>query len=415
MPNSRQRSRREKGFGEGAGETENSSKDSGYTGGTTASNTVLRAKELEREAEREREKQREREIRAFREFSTKLSVSGPAQVGAPGVLGGKQQSQPIGMPQGTGGPGAANGNNRRSRNPSFGPDAQQEAAYKAGAPGHFNVQNSGLAPLGGPNGGPTDPLFMPPISGIAGLQPLPLHGNLNNANALNAADALLNAQQGSRKTPRSLALMMPPLSDSSLQPQGGAIAQPPTSMMTSTHLANQGLRSRGGARPQQIQPIPIGASQGPGPQRTPPGLGLGVGAPQGVSNSGNGVSGFSPRFAAVPPLHAHGTHVGQLPQILPGGVNIASFNAPMGPGASLYGHHLPHQQQPNGGAISYEQQFLAHNNALREQMNAMPGGGGAMDLRGYVPQPNGGGNNAFHNGLSGMSNHNPHRIQVRRH
>jgi hypothetical protein len=122
-------------------------------------------------------------------------------------------------------------------------------------------------------------------------------------------------------------------------------------------------------------------------------------------------------MGALPQINAYGSAHGGGP----GGVNVASFNGPAGP--SLYGHHLP-VNGPGAAAhaMSYEAQFLAHNNALREQMNAMalvPPGGAAMDLRGYVPQPGAPGSvsqsAAFHSGLSNIgqvNSHNPHRIQV---
>jgi hypothetical protein len=273
-------------------------------------NNSQRAKELDREAERERERQREREIRAFREFSTKLPIKA----------------------------------NRRSREPSLANDQLEINAKSQANATHFggphqlqpvpnHPHNAVLNPI-------NDGLNMPPISGMKGvgpkvdpsiaLTPLPMNllhpsGNLNHVDQVSNLAAVSN-----RKTPRTLA-HMPPI-DSSGGPVNLSQAQPPTNVMnhSSNPMAN-GMRSRGGARPQPLN-NPVGVMPtNPNmpnwdrgnvanmPQRTPPQ----IGNFQSVGASGKNLAGgpdiptgFSPRYgnngyALEPPPSRQKNNLGQ--------------------------------------------------------------------------------------------------------
>lgn len=261
-----------------------------------------RSRELDREVEREREKQREKEIREFREFSTKLPIKQPA---AP---------QPIA------------GGNRRSR----GGD-QPEPMMKAMGGGAMNWNTAQLQPVN-PHAALLNPIndnnpIMPPINsgngpfagkgggGMKGapmrdvltpndlLSPLPLNSNPNNLTNIALTDPLASQAAGTRKTPRTLA-HMPPLDNNT----NNSIAQPPSNLMTNP---NNGLRSRGGARPQpQLVSLPNNnpnaqweAGRPPfANQRTPPQTNY---PPSGKISSlaaagGEISTGFSPRFQQHP-------------------------------------------------------------------------------------------------------------------
>jgi hypothetical protein len=215
---------------------------------------------LDREAERERERQREKEIRAFREFSTKLPL--------------KPTAAPVAIT-----------NQRRSRNPSFGdqmePPPMNMMPMMKGGGGGPGIQ------AGGGGGGMTNwsnnmnnPSSLHPLQPVnphaALLNPLNndserfptgmgmkgggggggvglmkgstptnvLHDNMNNMN-----ESLGGAGPGPRKTPRTLVHL-----EAGLGP--GPTAQPPN-QQSQQQQGMSGLRSRGGARPQPAQLLPV--------------------------------------------------------------------------------------------------------------------------------------------------------------
>jgi hypothetical protein len=301
---------------------------------------------VEREAEKERERQREKEIRAFREFSTKLPIS----------------TKPT----------------RRS---------------------HDDLSDVQLPSSS----------FMPPIGhslgvGIAGLQPLSLHPAGPQGPPGQVVDAM-----GLRKTPRQIALMMSPLEGAAAVNATAATSSSSAAVVGGAGLVGnpvlqptQPLRSRGGVRPAQLgqQPTPPGWDALSGVQRQQL-YGKSPSSQQVTSSSSSVLEqqqqllhqqqpsvGYSPRFGLQPmPSLQNNNGNGMLPQLFP--VNYAHLNAPNGVQVPMYAH-------PGGMAVpmtqtSYEAQFLAHNNVMREQIAASmgppaQGNSHGLDLRGFVPQ-----------------------------
>lgn len=346
MPSSRQKSRRA-----GRNTVEMDSKES-----------KDRAKELDREAEREREKKREQEIRAFREFSTKLPIKP----------------------------------NRRPRGPSFGPEQEMSAKMQSSLNPSYPAQllpvaNHPHTPLLNPiNAPPSDLAMMPPISSNNGgggmgyvsgsnvkgnaamkgsigsvghdlLNPLSLPTASNNPSVLDPLSI-----NGPRKTPRTIG-QVPPLEGNT---GNMGPAQPPSHLLNS-NAANNGLRSRGGARPQpQFASVNNNvaalnsqnweSNQRPPlvNQRTPPQTNYPAG--RGI---GDVPSGFSPRFQPSlepPPSRSRGVggtgnYVNNPYAGGAGGGLPHIYNA----GGSIPNQQPPQQQQympmnsNGGGGIGY--------------------------------------------------------------
>ena len=143
-----------------------------------------RARELEREAERERERQREKEIRAFRDFSTKLPIKQTRRSRGSSFIMEQQQQQQESNGKIAGGSGPSQPS---SLHPQYQSQSQQNSnmiapimPWNSSGPmnGSFNGMPSGqgyghLGPL-------TDPSQLKSLNGpgpmAAGFEPLAYPG-----------------------------------------------------------------------------------------------------------------------------------------------------------------------------------------------------------------------------------------------
>lgn len=436
-----------------------------------------RAKELEREAERERERAREKEIRAFREFSTMLPIkqtrrsfvveqqeaAAKAQTAALQAqwssINGLNMSMNAPLPSNIGGMGGMSMGiaGPSGHSSSLHPNTLSMSGNGAAA-GYLGPLQDASAPLGKSLGGPAG-------ANTVGLHPVsPLHShNVNSAALISAMNPNMpgaNAGYGSgqdgyqsslganglnsimqqqmhigehlnnhanntaaaainmhgRKTPRSVALTMPPLDAPGAGTGAGASSGLP---------AHQ--RMRAGGRPQLSQPVQQGV-----------GAGASMGAPweasSGLGGVGLGGIGSSSPYATsphhsqpplqqqqqqqqqqshylnsmgAPALHSNPGALGALPNIMNSSFNNMSMGQQQQPQAGSrimqqvpYGYDAdfgnsangPHQQQmhqqqhlpgPSAGAgtgYSSMQQQLNRRQVSRENSNVGVGGSGTMGL-----------------------------------
>ena len=350
-----------------------------------------RLKELEKEAERERERIREKEIRAFREFSTTLPIKqtrrsrGASFVQEQQEAAAKAQSAALQAQWGSLNSGGGAGNVGLGMN-SMG---------IGGGGGHGGVAGSYLSSLGGGDmgGGVGNKALR--SGGVAGLHPVsPLHGvggagpagHLNSMNANNSGagyggtdmaysnnvNAVLQQQMQmgeqhlassiamnahGRKTPRAVALTMPPLQQ---QDSGGGQG-------VGSGLGAAQQRLRAGGRP-HIASQPGVGSAGAGGMWDPSAAALGGGM-NGMSGGGGapwqtpqqqqqqmGGGGFggghmmnsgpSPALSALPNINMNPTF---------GNMNVSMNNNQQ---QQLQGNSRP--MQPTQMQYGYEQQDFAH-------------------------------------------------------
>jgi len=382
LPNSRQRSRK------GARDyvipaLESSTKEmkeqlnltsSTHSNASNVSNNtmMLRQRELDREAERERERKREQEIRAFREFSTKLPLKQTATGGV--VSNGTTTTTAAG----------GMGTSRRSRESSFAQEVNV-AAVASGGGGLIPLQH--VPPALGPLG-----KVEQPNNSLAPLNNVPqinmFGNNLGNGNGPNgfygnAADPL-TLQGVPRRTPRN---HIPPLESTNTPPGGIAIAhaQPP-----STGAANNGLRSRGGVRPamQQLSSINNPTAAPSSSQRSPP--------PNNALPNSNTT--FSPRFPFSNPsnpnmlnnpnslIHQsfqnmHVTQGNNTTVAVSNSAGITYEAAPPPSRSRMYGRQQPQQPIPNdftgnGGALPHIYASNSNAEAFHQLHYATNVGGG---------------------------------------
>ncbi len=365
-----------------------------------------RLKELEKEAERERERIREKEIRAFREFSTTLPIKqtrrsrGASFVQEQQEAAAKAQSAALqaqwgSLNGGVGGGGAGNMSLGMNNSSMLGIGG-----------GHGGVAGSYLSSLGGDMGGGAGNKALRSGNGV-GLHPVsPLHGvggagaaghlnsmNINNSGAgyggtdmayssnvnsvlqqqmqigeqhlasnSHAASIAMNAH--GRKTPRAVALTMPPLQQ---QDSGGGQA--------GSGLGAAQQRLRAGGRP-HVASQPSGGSGGGG-MWDASAAALGGGMNGMTGGGGGGAPWQTPQQQQQPMGGFGGGHMmnsGPSPTLsaLPNiNMNPTFGNMNMGMNGhqqqQLQGNSRPMQptQMQYGG---YEQQDFAHQQHQHQQM-----------------------------------------------
>ncbi len=341
----------------------------------------MRQKELDREAERERERKREQEIRAFREFSTKLPLKQTPTAAPPANNGG-------GM-----------GTSRRSRESSFANDGLTPLQHAP--PSLGPLQPTKADSLNGPNSLAPIVGNVPPLSNFGSFGKFLLmravfdgflltniligQGNGPNGFYNNTVDPL-TMQGVPRKTPRT---HIPPLdsnANNNTPPGVLSVAQPPSSLMNSSHgvnggAGNNGLRSRGGVRPamQQLSsivpPNNTAASSSQQQRSPPPQLGQNMPA-----------NGFSPRFPANANMNGPGNSL----------LNQSFQNMHLGHGNTANNPMMMHEGPPPSRSRMYSRQ-------QPQQADAIGGGAALPHIYGGGP---GNGENNFHqvNYAGGMGN-----------